>query len=66
MANTLAKRYAHSSEAPDPTTAALEAVLTADQLDPEKAEAAGAAGVSAEEVYKAAKRLPKCPSAQTP
>ena len=61
MADAMAKHFAASSRAPDPAPEAREAVLAAvrasgDQLDPEQAEAAGSADVSAEEVFQAAKR----------
>jgi hypothetical protein len=60
MASTMARHYAQSSKAPPPDPAARGAVLAAIHasgcsMDPDKAEAAGAAEVSAEEVLKAAK-----------
>jgi hypothetical protein len=60
MADTMARHFAASSNAPPPDPAARDAVLAAVResgchLDPAKAEAAGAAVVTPEEVLKAAK-----------
>ena len=61
MANTMARHYAQSSQAPAPAPAASAEVLAAVrasgcQLDPGKADAAGKAEITPEEVSRAAKR----------